>query len=123
GLTDVVAMGSNLRVAPARLEDSMKVRLQRLYPKAKLVGGGDALVVPLPTDAELLEWVGQLLTAVFPEPVAQATALSRRRFPFARSAVGEHLMDSGDEGQRVDLLAREPIGLEDLFEVRARGTS
>ena len=74
GLTDVVAMGSNLRVAPARLEDSMKVRLQRLYPKAKLVGGGDALVVPLPTDAELLEWVGQLLTALFPEPVAQATA-------------------------------------------------
>ncbi|MCH5988379.1 hypothetical protein MMA86_25325, partial [Salmonella enterica] len=33
GLTDVVAMGSNLRLAPARLEDSIKVRLQRLYPK------------------------------------------------------------------------------------------
>ncbi|BDZ38974.1 transcription-repair-coupling factor [Microbacterium suwonense] len=39
GLTDVVAMGSNLRIAPARFEDSMKVRLQRLYPKAKLLGG------------------------------------------------------------------------------------
>ena len=74
GLTDVVAMGSNLRVAPARLEDSMKVRLQRLYPKAKLVGGGDALVVPLPTDTELLAWVGQLLTALFPEPVVAAPA-------------------------------------------------
>src|SRR5690606_2725455 len=45
GLTDVVVMGSNLRIAPARFEDSMKVRLQRLYPKAKLVGGGEALVV------------------------------------------------------------------------------
>ena len=31
GLSDVVVMGSNLRIAPARLEDSIKVRLQRLY--------------------------------------------------------------------------------------------
>ncbi|MEU4016507.1 transcription-repair coupling factor [Microbacterium sp. NPDC028030] len=82
GLTDVVAMGSNLRIAPAHLEDSIKVRLQRLYPKAKLVSGGEALVVPMPTvasavgvgveplpDAELLEWVAQLFTAIFPEPV------------------------------------------------------
>lgn len=82
GLTDVVVMGSNLRIAPARLEDSIKVRLQRLYPKAKLVAGGEALVVPMPTvpaavgvgleplpDAQLLEWVGQLFTAIFPEPV------------------------------------------------------
>ncbi|KNY07576.1 transcription-repair coupling factor [Microbacterium sp. GCS4] len=82
GLADVVVMGSNLRIAPARLEDSIKVRLQRLYPKAKLVASGEALVVPMPTvpaavgvgleplpDAELLEWVGQLFTAIFPEPV------------------------------------------------------
>jgi transcription-repair coupling factor (superfamily II helicase) len=82
GLSDVVVMGSNLRIAPARLEDSIKVRLQRLYPKAKLVASGEALVVPLPTipatvgvglepvpDAQLLEWVGQLFTAIFPEPV------------------------------------------------------
>ena len=81
GLADVVVMGSNLRIAPARLEDSIKVRLQRLYPKAKLVAGGEALVVPMPTvpaavgvgleplpDAELLEWVNQLFTAIFPEP-------------------------------------------------------
>jgi transcription-repair coupling factor (superfamily II helicase) len=75
GLTDVVAMGSNLRVAPARLADSMKVRLQRLYPKAKLVGGGEALVVPMPTDADLIEWVGNLLTAMFPEPVKAEPAV------------------------------------------------
>jgi len=75
GLSDVVAMGSNLRIAPARLEDSMKVRLQRLYPKAKLVGGGEALVVPMPVDSDLIEWVGQLFTAMFPEPVkAEAEA-------------------------------------------------
>ena len=85
GLADVVVMGSNLRIAPAHLEDSIKVRLQRLYPKAKLVSGGEALVVPMPTvpaavgvgleplpDAELLAWVEQLFTAIFPEPVAAA---------------------------------------------------
>ncbi|CAH0218620.1 transcription-repair coupling factor [Microbacterium foliorum] len=82
GLTDVVVMGSNLRIAPARLEDSIQMRLRRLYPQAKLVSGGEALVVPMPTvpaavgvgleplqDAELLNWVGQLFTAIFPEPV------------------------------------------------------
>ena len=42
-------MGPNLRIAPANLPDSMRVRLQRLHPKAKLLAGGDALVVPLPT--------------------------------------------------------------------------
>jgi transcription-repair coupling factor (superfamily II helicase) len=73
GLTDVVVMGSNLRIAPARLEDSMKVRLQRLYPKAKLVAGGEALLVPLPADAEMLGWVSQLLIALFPEPVKAAS--------------------------------------------------
>ncbi|HWK77080.1 transcription-repair coupling factor [Microbacterium sp.] len=72
GLTDVVVMGSNLRVAPARLEDSMKVRLQRLYPKSKLVAGGEALLVPVPADVEILEWVSQLIAAMFPEPVKTA---------------------------------------------------
>ncbi|OIU88838.1 transcription-repair coupling factor, partial [Microbacterium sp. AR7-10] len=75
GLSDVVAMGSNLRIAPARFEDSMKVRLQRLYPKAKLVGGGEALVVPMPTDSDLIEWVGNLFTAMFPEPAKAEPAV------------------------------------------------
>ena len=72
GLTDVVAMGSNLRIAPARFEESMKVRLQRLYPKAKLVAGGEALLVPLPDpdSAELLDWVDALFTALWPEPAS-----------------------------------------------------
>ncbi|WP_409048394.1 transcription-repair coupling factor [Microbacterium sp. HA-8] len=81
GLTDVVAMGPNLRVAPAQLPDSRRVRLQRLYPNAKLVQGGDALVVPMPRvggeplgDDELIAWVSQLLTALFPEPAADAPA-------------------------------------------------
>ena len=79
GLTDVVAMGSNLRVAPARFEDSMKVRLQRLYPQAKLVGGSEALVVPMPgaDRADPIEWTAQLLTALFPEPAAPVPAPER----------------------------------------------
>nr|WP_221447003.1 transcription-repair coupling factor [Microbacterium thalassium] len=79
GLSDVVAMGPNLRIAPARLPDSMRVRLQRLYPKAKLLAGGDALVVPLPTaagerigDADLITWVEQLLDQLWPRKDAVA---------------------------------------------------
>jgi transcription-repair coupling factor (superfamily II helicase) len=74
GLSDVVAMGPNLRIAPANLPDSIRVRLQRLHPKAKILAGGEALVVPLPTadgslvgDAELIAWVGLLLDQLFPE--------------------------------------------------------
>lgn len=78
-LTDVVAMGPNLRIAPARLPESMRVRVQRLYPRAKLLAGGEALVVPLPTaggaalgDADLIAWAAQLLDQLFPLPAAAA---------------------------------------------------
>ncbi|WP_119697109.1 transcription-repair coupling factor [Microbacterium halotolerans] len=79
GLSDVVAMGKNLRIAPANLPDSMQVRLKRLYPNAKLLAGGEAMVVPLPTKIEpgqdelLLEWVEQLLDALFPLPKKEDT--------------------------------------------------
>ena len=73
GLADVVAMGPNLRIAPANLPDSMRVRLQRLHPKAKLVASGEALVVPLPSaggepllDRDLIAWVGQLIDQLWP---------------------------------------------------------
>lgn len=79
GLTDVVAMGPNLRVAPANLPDSMRVRLQRLYPTSKLVASGEAVVVPLPTaggepvaDADLIAWTAQLLDQLWPVPVPVA---------------------------------------------------
>jgi transcription-repair coupling factor (superfamily II helicase) len=81
GLADVVAMGPNLRVAPANLPDSLRVRLQRLYPKAKLVASGEAVVVPLPTadgaplaDADLIAWTAQLLDQIFPVPEAPAAS-------------------------------------------------
>lgn len=80
GLTDVVAMGPNLRIAPAHLPDSMRVRLQRLHPKAKILAGGEAMIVPLPTaggelvtGGDLIAWTGQLLDQLWPvAPVAAA---------------------------------------------------
>jgi len=75
GLSDVVAMGGNLRVAPAELPDSIQVRLQRLYPGARLFAQANAMSVPLfaglanadHTDAELIDWVAGLLAAIFPQ--------------------------------------------------------
>ena len=71
GLSDVVALPRMLRIAPADLPDSMQVRLQRLYPGAKILGG-TAITIPMPLvngepleDALLIEWVGDLLSAVF----------------------------------------------------------
>ncbi|KAA9087335.1 transcription-repair coupling factor [Microbacterium radiodurans] len=82
GLTDVVAMGANLRIAPARLPESMRIRVQRLYPKAKLLAGGEALVVPLPSaggtplgDADLITWTGQLLDQLFPLPAKESATV------------------------------------------------
>ncbi|KJL41859.1 transcription-repair coupling factor [Microbacterium trichothecenolyticum] len=81
GLADVVAMGPNLRIAPANLPDSMRVRLQRLHPKAKVVAGGEAMVVPLPSaggeplgDDELIAWVAQLIEQLWPEKKTEADA-------------------------------------------------
>ena len=78
GLSDVVAMGGNLRIAPAELPDSLQVRLQRLYPGARLFAQAKAISVPLfagipnpqHTDSELIEWVTGLLAAIFPPKAA-----------------------------------------------------
>ncbi|WP_282836897.1 transcription-repair coupling factor [Microbacterium flavum] len=74
-LSDVVAMGPNLRVVPAPASDSLRVRLQRLYPKSKVLSGGEAMIVPLPNaggeplpDVDLIAWVAQLLDQLYPLP-------------------------------------------------------
>jgi transcription-repair coupling factor (superfamily II helicase) len=73
-LADVVAMGKNLRVAPAHLADSMQVRLKRLYPGAKILANGDALVVPMPTaeGIDIVAWARQLLDAIYPLPKVES---------------------------------------------------
>jgi len=77
GLSDVVATGGKLRVAPAELPDSRQVRLARMYPGARVLAQARALLVPLPDDAaddELVAWVAQLLAAIIPEPAAAAAS-------------------------------------------------
>jgi hypothetical protein len=83
-LSDVVAMGPNLRVVPAPASDSLRVRLQRLYPKSKVLAGGEAMVVPLPTaggeplaDADLIAWTPSCSTSSTHCPSAP-TSDSRR---------------------------------------------
>ncbi|WP_437584495.1 transcription-repair coupling factor [Paramicrobacterium sp. CJ85] len=72
-LSDLITMGTNLRLAPVDLPDSMQVRLKRMYPKARLLSQANALVVPIPqphgesmADADLIAWVQQLLDAILP---------------------------------------------------------
>jgi transcription-repair coupling factor (superfamily II helicase) len=83
GLSDVIATGSKLRIAPARLPDSRRVRLERMYPGAKLFAQNDVILVPFPTpggeapgDADLIEWVSNLIGVIFPveQPVADGAA-------------------------------------------------
>ncbi len=76
GLGEVVVTGSNLRVAPANLVDSIQVRLQRMYPGSRYFVQNGSLTVPMPRtggepldDAVLIEWAGSFLTAIFPRPV------------------------------------------------------
>lgn len=75
GLSDVVAMGGSLRVAPADLPDSIQVRLQRLYSGARVFAQQKAISVPMPSDpgdAELIAWATGLLDALFPPTPAPA---------------------------------------------------
>nr|WP_218869094.1 transcription-repair coupling factor [Leifsonia psychrotolerans] len=79
GLSEVVAMGSNLRVAPADLPDSLQVRLQRMYPGSRYFTQNGSFTVPMPrvngeplADAALIEWSETLLTAIFPPAKAEA---------------------------------------------------
>jgi len=78
GLSEVVVMGSNLRVSGVDLPDSMQVRLQRMYPGARWFAQTNAVSVPLPrahgqapSDDELIVWVEQLLSAIYAAPVAR----------------------------------------------------
>ena len=72
GLTEVVSVGPNLRIAGVELPDSLQVRLQRMYPGARYFAQTASVMVPLPSqhgerlpDADLISWVGDLLSAIF----------------------------------------------------------
>ncbi|MCU1425206.1 MAG: mfd, partial [Microbacteriaceae bacterium] len=72
GLSEVVAMGSNLRFAGVALADSIQVRLQRMYPGSKYFAAYASVAIPMPRlngepygDAALIEWTNQLLVSIF----------------------------------------------------------
>jgi transcription-repair coupling factor (superfamily II helicase) len=81
GLSEVVAVGSNLRVVGAELADSRQVRLKRMFAGARYLAQTSSVLVPLPTqhgervdDAALIAWTGELLTAIFEPTPAPAVA-------------------------------------------------
>jgi len=80
GLSDVVVMGTNLRLVGPLLPDSRQLRLQRLYPGSKWFAQQRAATVPLPagaSDDDLIVWVGRVLTALYaPEPAPAAADAS-----------------------------------------------
>jgi transcription-repair coupling factor (superfamily II helicase) len=79
GLTDVTLQGQQIKFAPVSLKDSQQVRLQRLYPKALLKQATETMLVPVPKtkpiggqplrDLDLLKWCGDLVEAMFLEPM------------------------------------------------------
>ncbi|MDJ1370822.1 transcription-repair coupling factor [Gulosibacter molinativorax] len=73
GLSEVVAMGKNLRITPVTLAESKQLRLRRMYPGAKYLEAGHVLNLPLPagrmgespSDEEIIEWVRGVFRAMF----------------------------------------------------------
>jgi len=81
GLSEVVAVGPNLRVVGAELPDSRQVRLKRMFAGARYLAQTRSVLVPLPTlhgerlgDSELIDWTGELLSAVFAPAEAPVAA-------------------------------------------------
>jgi len=77
GLSDVIVMGSMLRVVGPPLPDSRQLRLQRMYPGSKHFAQQRAVSVPLPqgaSDSDLVEWVGRALENLYGSEPASSTA-------------------------------------------------
>lgn len=80
GLTKVLAAGSTLRVEPVTLADSRVMRMQRMYPGAKLIQASETMVIPLPLidgqpprDRHAVEWVAGIFSNLL-EPDVPAEA-------------------------------------------------
>jgi transcription-repair coupling factor (superfamily II helicase) len=78
GLSDVVVMGTTLRLVGLDLPDSRQLRLQRMYPGSKWFGQQRTATVPMPSaasDDDLVAWVGQVLQNLYgSESVAAGSA-------------------------------------------------
>ncbi|MDO5053241.1 MAG: transcription-repair coupling factor [Pseudoclavibacter sp.] len=73
GLREMVAVGRTLKLGPAELPESRRLRLARMYPQSRYTEANGALAIPLPTgpdggpvpDEELLAWARGVLEAIF----------------------------------------------------------
>jgi transcription-repair coupling factor (superfamily II helicase) len=81
GLSEVVAMGGNLRIAGVALADSIQIRLQRMYPGSKYFAANASVALPMPrvngeplADADLIAWTSDLLVAIFGAELAETPA-------------------------------------------------
>ena len=98
GLSKVVAAGPNLRIEPVTLEGSRKMRMNRMYPGARLMDEGRVLTIPLPgalearagsrsplagvgarrgaddaADGDIVAWTGRVFAALLEEEAPPAT--------------------------------------------------
>jgi transcription-repair coupling factor (superfamily II helicase) len=83
GLTEIGVVGQHVRFAPANLQESRQVRLQRVYPRSIIKASTSALLVPRPTsaliggtpvrDLDLLSWVREVIDTVILDGVASTS--------------------------------------------------
>lgn len=76
-ISELIVMGSTLRIVGTPLPDSLQVRLRRLYPLAKYIAPAATVLIPLPEDygdQALLTWVDGVIEALYPLAKAQSEA-------------------------------------------------
>jgi transcription-repair coupling factor (superfamily II helicase) len=81
GLSEVLVMGSTLRVVGPPLPDSMMVRLKRLYPQGNYLAPARVVLIPLPdySDQALVTWVEGVIESLYgsgDSPAASETLTS-----------------------------------------------
>ncbi len=75
GVTEIMALGNNIKFAPGDLPESRMLRLGRMYPGAAFKPSLGAIMVPRPktarvggrdlVDGPLLEWAAQFVEAIY----------------------------------------------------------
>lgn len=76
GLSEVLVMGSKLRILGPPLPDSITVRLARLYPKGSYLAPARVVLIPLPdyADQALVTWVEGVIESLYPSAITPATS-------------------------------------------------
>ncbi len=76
GVSELIVIGTNLRLVGPPLPDSLQVRLTRLYPQSKYIAPMCVVLIPLPTeytDGALTAWVSGVVDALYPLPAKEQT--------------------------------------------------